>query len=101
MNIMYLVRMGVATLHSVGHVENKKLVTQHTVIIWEDLLLLFIIWEGWCQNNSVHKELMILFVFSHSVFQNHVEIHVNHIQSGLSQMGNLSAFAASSIMGSV
>ncbi|XP_064635004.1 protein lin-9 homolog isoform X3 [Lineus longissimus] len=28
-----------------------------------------------------------------SVFQNNVEIHVNHIQSGLSQMGNLSAFS--------
>ena len=28
-----------------------------------------------------------------ATFQNHVEIHVNHIQSGLSQMGNLHAFA--------
>ncbi|XP_013416607.1 protein lin-9 homolog [Lingula anatina] len=28
-------------------------------------------------------------------FQNSVEIHINHIQSGLSQMGNLHAFAAS------
>ncbi|CAL1535985.1 unnamed protein product [Lymnaea stagnalis] len=31
-----------------------------------------------------------------NVFQNNVEIHINHIQSGLSQMGNLHAFAASS-----
>ncbi|XP_059170889.1 protein lin-9 homolog [Physella acuta] len=30
-----------------------------------------------------------------NVFQNNVEIHINHIQSGLSQMGNLHAFAAS------
>jgi hypothetical protein len=30
-----------------------------------------------------------------SVLQNNVEIHVNHIQSGLSQIGNLSAFASS------
>lgn len=29
-------------------------------------------------------------------FQNNVEIHINHIQSGLSQMGNLHAFASSS-----
>ncbi|KAK3799651.1 hypothetical protein RRG08_057219 [Elysia crispata] len=29
-----------------------------------------------------------------NVFQNNVEIHINHIQSGLSQMGNLHAFAA-------
>lgn len=29
-----------------------------------------------------------------SCFQNNVEIHVAHIQSGLSQMGNLHAFAA-------
>ncbi|XP_076362238.1 protein lin-9 homolog [Tachypleus tridentatus] len=28
-----------------------------------------------------------------SVFQNEVEIHINHIQEGLSQMGNLHAFA--------
>ncbi|XP_076471216.1 protein lin-9 homolog isoform X2 [Babylonia areolata] len=28
-------------------------------------------------------------------FQNNVEIHINHIQSGLSQMGNLHAFASS------
>lgn len=28
-----------------------------------------------------------------NVFQNNVEIHINHIQSGLSQMGNLHAFA--------
>ncbi|KAK7098307.1 hypothetical protein V1264_002636 [Littorina saxatilis] len=28
-------------------------------------------------------------------FQNNVEIHISHIQSGLSQMGNLHAFAAS------
>lgn len=26
-------------------------------------------------------------------FQNNVEIHINHIQSGLSQMGNLHAFS--------
>ncbi|ELU17953.1 hypothetical protein CAPTEDRAFT_99454 [Capitella teleta] len=32
-----------------------------------------------------------------SVLQNNVEIHVNHIQSGLTQMGNLSAFAANSL----
>lgn len=31
-----------------------------------------------------------------SVFQNNVEIHVNHIQSGLTQTGNLQAFASSS-----
>lgn len=29
-----------------------------------------------------------------SCFQNNVEIHVAHIQSGLSQLGNLHAFAA-------
>ncbi|XP_071099415.1 protein lin-9 homolog isoform X1 [Haliotis cracherodii] len=29
-------------------------------------------------------------------FQNNVEIHINHIQSGLSQMGNLHRFAATS-----
>uniref|UniRef100_A0A3B5AVF1 Lin-9 DREAM MuvB core complex component n=1 Tax=Stegastes partitus TaxID=144197 RepID=A0A3B5AVF1_9TELE len=31
---------------------------------------------------------------NHSCFQNNVEIHVAHIQSGLSQLGNLHAFAA-------
>ncbi|GAB6021240.1 Protein lin-9 [Chamberlinius hualienensis] len=31
-----------------------------------------------------------------SVFQNYVEIHVNHMQSSLSQMGNLHAFSAQS-----
>jgi len=31
-----------------------------------------------------------------NVFQNNVEIHINHIQSGLSQMGNLHAFASTS-----
>lgn len=30
----------------------------------------------------------------YSCFQNNVEIHIAHIQSGLSQMGNLHAFAA-------
>lgn len=34
------------------------------------------------------------FFSSCSCFQNNVEIHVAHIQSGLSQMGNLHAFAA-------
>ncbi|XP_023221502.1 protein lin-9 homolog [Centruroides sculpturatus] len=32
-----------------------------------------------------------------SVFQNNVEIHINHIQSGLGQMGNLHAFATQNI----
>ncbi|CAH1786394.1 unnamed protein product [Owenia fusiformis] len=31
------------------------------------------------------------------VFQNNVEIHVNHIQSGLSQMGNLHAFSTAAL----
>lgn len=31
----------------------------------------------------------------YSAFQNNVEIHINHIQSGLSQMGNLHAFSSS------
>ncbi|XP_076114426.1 protein lin-9 homolog isoform X1 [Mytilus galloprovincialis] len=31
-----------------------------------------------------------------NAFKNNVEIHINHIQSGLSQMGNLHAFAATS-----
>lgn len=35
----------------------------------------------------------ICFIFC-SCFQNNVEIHVAHIQSGLSQMGNLHAFSA-------
>ncbi|XP_062617485.1 protein lin-9 homolog isoform X2 [Saccostrea cucullata] len=30
-----------------------------------------------------------------NAFQNNVEIHINHIQSGLSQMGNLHAFSSS------
>lgn len=34
-----------------------------------------------------------ILLFS-SCFQNHVEIHVAHIQSGLSQMGNLHAFSS-------
>lgn len=37
--------------------------------------------------------LSLLFGFF-SCFQNNVEIHVAHIQSGLSQLGNLHAFAA-------
>ena len=32
-----------------------------------------------------------------SAFENNVEIHMNHIQSGLSQMGNLHAFSSSVI----
>lgn len=39
------------------------------------------------------KWLIFLSSFS-SCFQNNVEIHVAHIQSGLSQLGNLHAFAA-------
>lgn len=38
---------------------------------------------------------MIVFVSVCSSFQNNVEIHISHIQSGLSQMGNLHAFASS------
>lgn len=37
----------------------------------------------------------ILFMNFYSAFQNNVEIHINHIQSGLSQMGNLHAFSSS------
>lgn len=33
-----------------------------------------------------------------STFQNNVEVHVNHIQSGMSQMGNLHAFATQSVL---
>lgn len=40
-----------------------------------------------------HCFLSLLFGFF-SCFQNNVEIHVAHIQSGLSQLGNLHAFAA-------
>lgn len=34
------------------------------------------------------------FVIYFSAFKNNVDIHINHIQSGLSQMGNLHAFSA-------
>lgn len=37
----------------------------------------------------------IVFMNFYSAFQNNVEIHINHIQSGLSQMGNLHAFSSS------
>lgn len=52
-----------------------------------------------CRNSQtklLNKGFNTFFFFfsSHSCFQNNVEIHVAHIQSGLSQMGNLHAFAA-------
>ena len=37
---------------------------------------------------------IINHLYIYSCFQNNVEIHVAHIQSGLSQLGNLHAFAA-------
>ncbi len=52
------------------------------------------------RGNSHHIVAHALHYRSRSVlsprssFQNNVEIHINHIQSGLTQMGNLSAFAA-------
>lgn len=46
-------------------------------------------------NSYTLGSTFLSFFFSfHSCFQNNVEIHVAHIQSGLSQMGNLHAFAA-------
>lgn len=39
---------------------------------------------------------IIVYFDNCSAFKNNVEIHINHIQSGLSQMGNLHAFAATS-----
>jgi len=36
---------------------------------------------------------MSLFLL-YSSFRNNVEIHINHVQSGLSQMGNLHAFSS-------
>lgn len=48
------------------------------------------------EDGRVHVHLVLMFVLSClcSCFQNNVEIHVAHIQSGLSQLGNLHAFAA-------
>ena len=43
---------------------------------------------------AVRILLECILVFLCSCFQNNVEIHINHIQSGLTQMGNLSAFAS-------
>lgn len=37
---------------------------------------------------------IVVYLYFFSCFQNNVEIHVAHIQSGLSQLGNLHAFAA-------
>ncbi|XP_014672166.1 PREDICTED: protein lin-9 homolog [Priapulus caudatus] len=46
-------------------------------------------------SNSLTEIKETLEPANHRVFQDHVEIHINHIQSGLSQMGNLHAFSIS------
>ncbi|KAI8783972.1 protein lin-9 [Biomphalaria glabrata] len=52
--------------------------------------------EFGCLQESLQSIKSRLDANNINVFQNNVEIHINHIQSGLSQMGNLHAFASSS-----
>jgi hypothetical protein len=47
-----------------------------------------------CLNDAMTDVKNSLGPSNVNVFQNNVEIHVKHIQSGLSQLGNLHAFAA-------
>lgn len=51
--------------------------------------------ENRCERSDTYPVYILFFYGSFSsCFQNNVEIHINHIQSGLIRMGNLHAFSS-------